>query len=139
MRFLMLLKAGKNSEAGVMPDDELLDAMGKYNEEMMKAGVLLGAEGLHPSAEGARVRFAGGKPRVIEGPFDAKELIAGLWMIQVKSKEEAIEWAKRAPAPHGEGQAGEIELRQLFELEDFVPSEAIARARELEKKLAKKK
>src|SRR3989442_5083606 len=140
MRFMMMVKANKDTEAGVMPEEKLIAAMGKYNEELSKAGVLLDLSGLQPSAKGARIKFSGGKRTVIDGPFtEAKELIAGYWLIQVKSKEEAIEWAKRAPAPHGEGKEGEIELRQLFELEDFEPSEAINRARELEQGLAKKK
>src|SRR6195256_6109150 len=102
MRFMMIVKASKDSEAGVMPSEELLSAMGKYNEELMKAGVLLDAAGLQASSKGARVRFSGGKRTVIDGPFtETKELIAGYWVIQVKSREEAIEWAKRAPAPHG--------------------------------------
>ena len=140
MRFMMMVKANKDSEAGVMPEEKLIAAMGKYNEELSKAGVLLDLSGLQPSAKGARIKFSGGKRTVIDGPFtEAKELIAGYWLIQVKSKEEAVQWAKRAPAPHGEGKEGEIELRQLFELEDFAPSEAIDQARELEKELAKKK
>lgn len=139
MRFMMIVKASKNSEAGNMPSEELLGAMGKYNEELMKAGVLLELSGLHPSSKGARIKFSGGKRMVIDGPFaETKELIGGFWMIQVKSKQEAIEWAKRAPAPHGEGQEGEIEIRQVFELEDFAPSEAVDRARELGKDLAGK-
>ena len=140
MRFLMMVKANKDSEAGVMPDDTLIAEMGRYNEELAKAGVLLDLSGLQPSSKGARVRFSGGKRAVIDGPFsETKELIAGYWLIQVKSREEAIEWAKRAPAPHGEVQEGEIEIRQLFELEDFTPSPAIDQARELEKQLAKNK
>lgn len=140
MRFMMMVKANKDTEAGVMPDETLIAAMGKYNEELQKAGVLLDLSGLQPSSKGARIKFSGGKRTVIDGPFsDAKELIAGYWLIQVTSKDEAIEWAKRAPAPHGEGQEGEIELRQLFELEDFGPSEAIEQAREVEKKLVQKK
>jgi len=140
MRFMMMVKANKDTEAGVMPEEKLIAAMGKYNEELSKAGVLLDLSGLQPSAKGARIKFSGGKRTVIDGPFtEAKELIAGYWLIQVKSKEEAVQWAKRAPAPHGEGKEGEIELRQLFELEDFAPSEAIDQARELEKELAKKK
>ena len=140
MRFLMMVKANKDSEAGVMPDDTLIAEMGRYNEELAKAGVLLDLSGLQPSSKGARVRFSGGKRAVIDGPFgETKELIAGYWLIQVKSREEAIEWAKRAPAPHGEGQESEIEIRQLFELEDFAPSPAIDQARELEKQLAKNK
>ena len=140
MRFLMMVKANKDSEAGVMPTDTLIAEMGRYNEELAKAGVLLDLSGLQPSSKGARVRFSGGKRTVVDGPFtQTKELIAGYWLIQVKSRGEAIEWAKRAPAPHGEGQESEIEIRQLFELEDFAPSPAIDQARELEKQLAKNK
>jgi hypothetical protein len=140
MRFMMIVKANKDSEAGVMPSEELLSAMGKYNGELMKAGVLLDGAGLKPTSKGARVRFSGGKPTVIDGPFtEAKELIAGYWIIQVKSREEAIEWAKRAPAPHGPHQDSEIELRQFFEMDDFAPSEAVDRQRELGKQLEKKK
>lgn len=140
MRFMMMVKANQDTEAGVMPDDKLISAMMTYNEELMKAGVLLDGSGLQPSAKGARIRFSGERRTVIEGPFPAaKDLIAGYWLIQVKSKEEAIEWAKRCPNPHGEGKEAEIEIRQLFELEDFGPSDAIDRARELEKELAKKK
>jgi hypothetical protein len=140
MRFMMMVKANKDSEAGVMPDEKLIGAMIKYNEELAKAGVLLDLSGLQPSSKGTRIKYSGGKRTVIDGPFaETKELIAGYWLIQVKSKEEAIEWAMRAPAPHGEGAEGEIELRQLFELEDFGPSEAIDRARELEKELARKR
>ncbi len=140
MRFMMIVKANKDTELGVMPDEKLIAAMGKYNEELQKAGVLLDLSGLQPSAKGARIKFSGGKRTVIDGPFtDAKDLIAGYWLIQVKSKAEAIEWARRAPAPHGEDKEGEIELRQLFELEDFAPSEAIEQARVLEQNLANKK
>ena len=140
MRFMMIVKASKDSEAGKMPSEELLAAMAKYNDELMKAGVLLDLTGLHPSSKGTRIKFSGGKRTVIDGPFtETKELIGGYWLIQVKSKQEAIEWAKRAPAPHGENAEGEIEIRQVFELEDFAPSEAIELHRELGKKLAKKK
>ena len=141
MRFMMIVKASKDSEAGVMPQEEMLAAMAKYNEEMVKAGVMLDGTGLQPSSKGARVRFSsGGKRTVIDGPFaETKELIAGYWLIQVKSKEEAIEWAKRAPNPHGEGKETEIEIRQLFELEDFGESPAIDHHRELKDKLAKTK
>ena len=140
MKFMMIVKANKDSEAGKMPSEELLSAMGKYNEELMKAGVLLDLAGLQASSKGARIRFSGGKRTVIDGPFtETKELIAGYWIIQVKSKEEAIEWAKRVPAPHGEGEDGEIEVRQVFELDDFGPSEAVDRARDLGKQLEKKK
>ena len=138
MRFMMIVKANKDSEAGKMPSEELLSAMGKYNEELLKAGVLLDLASLHPSSEGARIKFSGGKRTVVDGPFtESKELIAGYWIIQVKSREEALEWAKRAPNPYGEGQEGEIEIRQFFELDDFGPSEAVNRAREMGKKLAK--
>ena len=140
MKFMMIVKASKDSEAGIMPSEELLSAMGKYNEELFKAGVMLDGAGLQASSKGARIKFSGGKRTVIDGPFaETKELIAGYWIIRVKSREEAIEWAKRVPAPHGEGQEGEIEIRQFFELDDFAPSEAIDRARDLEKKLAKTK
>jgi len=116
MRFMVLVKADKNSEAGVLPDTKLLTEMGKFNEELAKAGVLLAGEGLHPSSKGARVRFSGAKRIVTDGPFtEAKELIAGFWLWQVKSKEEAIEWLKRAPFDGGT----EVELRQVFEAEDF--------------------
>lgn len=140
MRFMMIVKANKDSEAGKMPSEELLSAMGKYNEELMKAGVLLDLAGLQGSSKGARIKFSGGKKTVEDGPFtESKELIAGYWIIQVKSREEAIEWAKRAPNPAGEGKEGEIEIRQFFELEDFGPSEAVDRAREMGKELSKKK
>jgi len=140
MKFMMIVKASKDSEAGIMPSEELLSAMGKYNEELLKAGVLLDGAGLQASSKGARIKFSGGKRTVIDGPFaETKELIAGYWIIRVKSREEAIEWAKRVPAPQGEGQEGEIEIRQFFELDDFAPSEAIDRARDLEKKLTKTK
>ena len=138
MRFMMIVKASKESEAGQMPSEELLAAMGKYNEELMKAGVLVDLSGLHPTSKGARVRFSGGKRTVIDGPFaETKELIGGYWIIRVKSREEAIEWARRAPAPHGEGQDGEIEIRQIFELEDFLQSPAVDQAKELGKQLKK--
>jgi hypothetical protein len=118
MRFMIIVKATKDSEAGVMPDEKLLAAMGKYNEELAKAGVMLAGDGLHPSSKGARVRFSGAKRSVIDGPFaETKELIAGFWMWQVKSKEEAIEWVKRCPNPMRED--SEIEIRQVFEAEDF--------------------
>ena len=118
MRFMILIKADKNSEAGVLPDEKLLTDMGKFNEELVKAGVMLSGEGLQPSSKGARVKFSGSKRTVIDGPFaETKELIAGFWIWQVKSKEEAIEWVKRCPNPmKGES---EIEIRQVFEAEDF--------------------
>jgi hypothetical protein len=141
MRFMMIVKASKESEAGVMPSEKLLSAMGKYNEELMKAGVLLDLSGLQPSSKGVRVKFSGGKRTVIDGPFtETKELIAGYWIIQVKSREEAIEWAKRVPFdPEVQPGDAEIEIRQFFELEDFTPSDAIDRHRELGKELKKKK
>ena len=115
MRFLVMVKATKESEAGVMPTKEMLSEMGKFNEELVKAGIMLAGEGLQPSSKGSRVRFSGGKPTVIDGPFtEAKELVAGFWIWQVKSKDEALEWLKRAPF-HDE----EVELRQIFEAEDF--------------------
>ena len=119
MRFMVIVKADKNSEAGAMPDQTLLAEMGKYNEELAKAGVMLAGEGLQPSSKGARVRFSGDKRTVIDGPFaETKELIAGFWIFQVKSKEEAIEWVKRAPNPMP-GTESEIEIRQIFEADDF--------------------
>ena len=118
MRFMVIVKASKDSEAGVLPDEKLLAAMGKYNEELVKAGVLLSAEGLHPSSKGARVRFSGEKRTTIDGPFaETKELIAGFWLWQVKSLDEAIEWVRRCPNPHDE--PCEIEIRPVFEAEDF--------------------
>src|SRR5499426_1044467 len=120
MRFMILVKATKDSEAGVMPSQQLLTEMGKFNEELVKAGVMLAGEGLHPSSKAARVRFSGAKRTVIDGPFaETKELIAGFWLWQVKSKEEAIEWVKRCPMPHNT--ETEIEIRQVFEAEDFGP------------------
>jgi hypothetical protein len=121
MRFMLLVKANEDTEAGVLPSEELLTEMGKYNDELVKAGVLLAGEGLHPSSKGARVKFSGSKRTVIDGPFtEAKELVAGFWLIDVKSKEEAIEWVKRVPNPTGEN--SEIEIRQVFEAEDFGPA-----------------
>ena len=120
MRFMVIVKATKDSEAGVMPEEKLLAEMGKYNEELVKAGILLAAEGLQPSSKGARVRFSGEKRTVIDGPFaETKELIAGFWLWQVKSKEEAIEWVKRCPNPFPGTQESEIEIRQVFEADDF--------------------
>ena len=118
MRFMMIVRASKASEAGVMPEEARLAEMGKYNEELANAGVLLAADGLHPSANGVRVRFDGERPSVVEGPFETREVVAGFWLIQVKSKEEAIEWAKRSPNPMP-GSVGEIEVRQVFSAEDF--------------------
>ncbi|MBV7574870.1 YciI family protein [Pseudomonas sp. PDM32] len=119
MRFMIIIKASQESEAGVMPSQELLTAMGNYNEELVKAGIMLAGEGLHPSSKGARVKFSGDKRTVIDGPFiETKELIAGFWLWKVKSREEAIEWVKRCPNPMP-GTEAEIEIRQVFEAEDF--------------------
>ena len=118
MRYMVIVKADKNSEAGVLPDQKLLTDMGRYNEELVKAGVLLAGEGLQASSKGARVRFAGDKRTVVEGPFpESNDLIAGFWLFQVKSKDEAIQWAKRIPFTEGE-----VEIRQVFEAEDFGPA-----------------
>jgi hypothetical protein len=118
MRFMVMIKANKDTEAGVMPETKMLEAMGKFNEELVKAGVMLAGEGLHPSSKGARVRFSGDTRTVIDGPFaEAKELIAGFWIWKVKSKAEAIEWVKRCPNPTGGD--SEIEIRQVFETEEF--------------------
>ena len=119
MRFMILVKASKDSEAGVLPDEKLLSAMGKYNEQLVKAGVMLAGDGLQASSKGARVKFSGGKRTVTDGPFtETKELVAGFWIFQVKSKEEAIEWVKRCPFENGE----EVEIRQVFEAADFGPA-----------------
>ena len=119
MRFMVLVKASKDSEAGVMPTEQELAEMGKFNEELVKAGVMLAGEGLQPSSKGARVRFSGTKRTVIDGPFaETKELVAGFWILQCKSKEECVEWIKRCPNPMP-GQESEIEIRQVFEAEDF--------------------
>ncbi|HWY05933.1 MAG TPA: YciI family protein [Candidatus Acidoferrales bacterium] len=140
MRFMMIVKASKDSEAGKMPSEELLAAMAKYNEELVNAGVLVDLTGLQQSAKGARVRFSGGKTSVIDGPFaETRELIAGYWIINVKSLQEAIDWAKRAPAPHGPTVETDIEVRPFFEMEDFAPSEAIEHHKEVGKKLAASK
>ena len=118
MRFMILIRADKNTEAGTLPDEKMLTDMGKFNEELTKAGVILAGEGLHPSSKGARVKFSGDKRTVIDGPFaETKELIAGFWLWQVKSKDEAIQWVKRCPNPTGA--ESEIEIRQVFEAEDF--------------------
>ena len=136
MRFMIVVKGNEDSEKGVMPSEQMLEAMAKYNEELSKAGVLLDLAGLHPSSKGARVRFSGPKRTVIDGPFtEAKELIAGYWLVQMKSKEEALAWVKRIPFENDEV----VELRQVFELEDFAPSPAIDKHRELGKELEKKK
>ena len=130
MRFMILIKADKSSEAGVMPDEKIIAEMATYHEELAKAGALLDASGLQPSSKGWRIKYSGGKRTVIDGPFaETKELIAGYTIIQVKSKEEAMEWTKRFPNPAMKD--GEIEVRQLFELEDFGPSDAIERFRKM--------
>jgi hypothetical protein len=143
MRFMMIVKANKDSEAGVMPDENNLAAMARYNEALVKAGVLLDATGLAPTSQGARVRFsAGGKRTVIDGPFtEAKELIAGYWLIQVKSKEEAIEWAKRIPFEPDPrtGEEPHVELRRLFELDEFAPGKAVDQHRAVAEELARNK
>ncbi len=137
MRFMMIVKASKDSEAGKMPTEEMLVAMGKYNEELLKAGVLIDLAGLKSSANGVRVCFSGGQRTVIDGPFaETRELIAGFWIINVNSLQEAIDWAKRVPAPHSPEQECELEIRPFFELEDFAPGEAIEHHKELGKKLA---
>ena len=134
MRFMLLVKADRNSEAGTMPSEKQLADMARFNEEMVKAGVMLAGDGLHPSSKGARVRYSGGKPIVTDGPFaETKELVAGYWMIQVKSKEEALDWARRVPF-----EDGEIEVRQVFELEDFEPGAAIDHHARLRDQLARK-
>ncbi|HSF66825.1 MAG TPA: YciI family protein [Nitrospiraceae bacterium] len=135
MRFMVIVKATKDSEAGVMPSTQLLADMGKFNEELVKAGVMLAGEGLHPSSKGVRVKFSGNKRTVIDGPFaETKELIAGFWIWQVKSKEEAIEWAKRCPNPAVDGNEGELEIRQVLEADDF-GAEFTPELREQEKRI----
>lgn len=124
MRVMVIVKASKDSEAGVMPSEELLTAMGKFNEEMVKAGIMLDGNGLKPTTKGVRLTFDGTKRTVVDGPFtETKELVAGYWLLQVKSLEEAVEWMKRCPNPHNDG--GELEIRPLYELEDFAPGEGI--------------
>jgi hypothetical protein len=131
MRFMIIRKADRETEAGVMPPEELIAAMQKYNEELVKAGVMIAADGLQPSSKGARVKFSGGKPTVIDGPFsETKELVAGYSILQVNSKEEAIEWVRKWPKLDGHGEV-EIEIRQVFEMEDFGPSPAIDRMLEV--------
>ena len=133
MRFIVFVKANKDSEAGKMPDAQELEEMGKYNEELVKAGVMLAGEGLHPSSKGVRIQYGGkSKPNVVDGPFsETKELVAGFWIIQVKSREEAIEWLKRAPF-----REGEVEIRQVFEAEDFAYApEAMAQEEKLRQQI----
>jgi len=132
MRFMIIVKASKDSEAGVMPEEKLFAAMASYHEELAKAGVLLEASGLQPTSKGWRIKYSGGKRAVMDGPFaETKELIAGYTLIQVKSREEALEWTRRFPNPQGEEADCEIEVRQLFELEDFGPSKEVERFRDL--------
>jgi hypothetical protein len=135
MRFMMIVKASKDSEAGVMPGERILADMAKYNEELVKAGVMLDGSGLKPSSKGARVKYSGSRRTVVDGPFaETKELVAGFWVIQVKSREEAIEWAKRVPF-----EDGEVELRPFYELEDFAPGPATEHHRQVGKQLEKQK
>jgi hypothetical protein len=137
MRFMVIVKADKNSEAGILPSQQLLADMGKYNEELVKAGVMLAGEGLQPSSKGARVRFSGDKRTVIDGPFaETRELVAGFWIWKVNSKEEAIEWLKRCPNPMP-GTEPEIEIRQIFEAEDFAASDPTGELRKKEEELRK--
>ena len=136
MRFMVIVKANKESEAGVLPDKKLLTDMGKYNEELVKAGVLLAADGLQPSSKGVRVKFSGTKRAVVDGPFaETKELIAGYWLFQVKSMDEAIEWVKRSPNPFPTGESV-VEIRQVFEADDFGP-EFTSEMREYEERVGK--
>ncbi|HST58387.1 MAG TPA: YciI family protein [Longimicrobium sp.] len=131
MRFMILVKANPESEAGTLPSAEQLEEMGKFNKEMVRAGIMLAGEGLHPSSNGARIRYSGTDRTVIDGPFaETKELVAGFWLIQVKSRDEAIEWMKRVPF-----QDGEIEIRQVFETEDFAPSDPTGELRAAENRL----
>ena len=133
-RFMMIVKASKDSEAGVMPEDSMLAAMGKYNEELVKAGVLLDGAGLQASSKGWRVQYSGGKRTVVDGPFaETKELIAGYWIIRTRTREEALEWSKRIPNPHNED--CHVEVRQFFELEDFAQTPALEKHRELQARM----
>jgi hypothetical protein len=133
MRFMIIVKANKDSEAGVMPEESLIAEMASFHEELAKAGVLLDGSGLQPSSKGFRIRYSGDKRTLIDGPFtETKELIAGYTLIQVKSRAEAVEWARRFPNPAGAGKEAEIEVRQLFELDDFGPSEAVDRFRAMD-------
>ena len=135
MRFMVIVKATKDSEAGILPSEQLMADMGKFNEELVKAGVMLAGDGLQPSSKGARVRFAGDKRIVTDGPFpETKELVAGFWIWQVKSKQEAIEWVKRCPNPMP-GTEGVIEIRQFYEAEDFAPVDPTGKIRKQEEEL----
>jgi hypothetical protein len=132
MRFMVIVKATKESESGALPDEKALAAMGNFNEELVKAGVMVAGEGLYPSSEGVRITFAGGKKTVTDGPFpETKELVAGYWLLQTKTKAEVVEWIKRAPFTAGE----EVEIRQLFETEDFAASDPTGKLREQEQRL----
>jgi hypothetical protein len=138
MRFMIVVKASADSEAGMMPTEEMIATMCRYHEELAQAGVLLEGNGLHPTSKGWRVKYAGNKVTVVDGPFaETKELIAGYTLIQCQSREEALEWSRRFPNPVGEGRVAEIEVRQLFELDDFVQGEGVAKFRELDAQLAK--
>jgi len=133
MRFMIIVKATPDSEAGVMPEESLLSAMADYHEQLAQAGVLLDATGLHPSSKGWRIRYSGGQRQLVEGPFaETQALIGGYTLIQVRSREEAVEWTRRFPAPMGERQDAEIEVRQVFELDDFAQGAAVERFRKLE-------
>ncbi len=133
MQFMIVVKATKDTEAGKMPEESMFASMATYHEDLVKAGVLLDASGLQPTSKGWRIKYSGGKRTVVDGPFtETKELIAGYTLIQVKSREEALEWTRRFPNPVGEGAQAEIEVRQLFELEDFGPSEGVERFRDLQ-------
>jgi len=142
MRFMVIVKANEESESGAQPKWELIEPMIRFNEEMVKAGVMLAAEGLQPSSKGARIRFDHGKRSVIDGPFaETKELVGGFWILQVKSKEEAVEWMKRCPAPYGDDEVSEIEIRQVYEMsdlpaEDARTAEAVAREQRMHDELA---
>ena len=132
MRFMIIVKGNADTEAGRMPEEGLMAAMAEYHEELVRAGALLDASGLQPTSKGWRVQYSGGKRTIVDGPFsESKEVVAGYTLIQVKSREEAMEWARRFPNPAGRGKQAEIEVRQLYELEDFPPSEAIERFREM--------
>jgi hypothetical protein len=142
MRYMIIVKASKDSEAGVMPEEKLIAEMATYHEELAKAGILVDGAGLQASAKGFKIKYSGNKRTVVDGPFtETKEMIAGYTIINVKSREEAVEWAKRFPNPHGEGAETEIEVRRFFELDDFAPSEAVDRHREIwkEENLSKNK
>ena len=139
MRFMIIVKATAKSEAGAMPEDKMIASMATYHEELAKAGVLLEGSGLQPSSKAWRIHYSGEKRRIVDGPFtESKELIAGFTMIQVKTREEALEWSRRFPNPVGEGAVAEIEVRQLFELEDFAPSEGLDRFKDMEREKLKR-